>query len=61
MHMALTNSPAMFMQTINNLLSNILDSGVAVFLDNIFAYLRIVKEHYMLLKKVLSAYISIVL
>ena len=51
MPMGLTNTPAMFMQTMNNLFSNILDSGMAVFLDNILMYLCMVKEHFMLLKK----------
>ena len=40
--MGLTNAPAMFMQTMNNLLSNMLDSGMAVFLDDILMYLHTV-------------------
>ena len=35
MPMGLANAPAILMQTMNNLFSNTLDSGVAVFLDNI--------------------------
>ena len=43
------NAPATFMQNINNLFSNSLDSGIVVFLDDIFVYSHIVKECYMLL------------
>ena len=49
----LTNTPAIFIKTMNNLFSNILDSGVAVFLDDILMYLHMVKEHFILLEKVL--------
>ena len=35
MYMGLMNTPAMFMQTMNNLFSNMLDSSMAVFLDDI--------------------------
>ena len=35
-----------------NLFSNILDTGMAEFLEDILMYLRTVKEHFMLLKKV---------
>ena len=60
MPIGLTNAPAIFMQTINSLFSNILDSGVVVFQDNILVYLRTVDEHFTLLqKKYLHAYISI--
>ena len=53
MPIGLTNTPAKSMQTMNNLFSNILDSGVAVFLDNIFVYSCMVKEQFTLLAKVL--------
>ena len=42
MPMVLKNAPAMFMQTMNNLFSDMLDSGVAVFLDDILVYLHMV-------------------
>ena len=42
MPMGLMNAPAMFMQTMNNLFSNTLDFGVAVFLDDILVYLCMV-------------------
>ena len=51
--MRLTNAPATFMQTIENLFLDMLDSGMAVFLDDILMYLRIVDEHFTLLGKVL--------
>ena len=38
MPMGLTNTPAMFMQTMNNLFSGMLDFGMAVFLDDILVY-----------------------
>ena len=53
MLMGLKNAPATFMWTMNNLFSNMLDSGVAVFLDDILIYSCMVKKHFMLLKKVL--------
>ena len=35
MPMGLMNAPATFIQTMNNLFSKMLDSGMAVFLDDI--------------------------
>ena len=54
MPMGLINTPATFMQTISNLFSNILDSSIAVFLDNILVYLWMVKEHFTFPEKVLA-------
>ena len=54
MPMGLTNAPATFMQTMNNLFSDMLDSGMAVFLDDILVYLCMVTEHFTLLEKVLA-------
>ena len=48
--MGLTNAPATFMQTMNNLFLDMLDSGVAVFLDNILMYSGMVDKHFMLLE-----------
>ena len=42
----LTNVPDIFMGTMNNLLSDMLDSGMAVFLDDILVYLCTMKEHF---------------
>ena len=52
--MELTNAPAMFMHTMNDLFSNMLHFSMVVFLDDILVYFHIVKEHFVLLKKVLS-------
>ena len=38
MHMGLMNAPATFIQTMNNLFSDILDFRMAVFLDDILVY-----------------------
>ena len=52
--MGLTNTPAMFMHTMKNLFSDMLDYGMVVFLDDILIYSHIVKEHFMVVKKVLA-------
>ena len=36
--MGLTNAPATFMRAINNLLTNLLDRGIIVFLDDVLVY-----------------------
>ena len=51
--MGLTNAPAIFIQTINNLFSNMLDFGMAVILDDILVYSHMIKEHFTLLEKIL--------
>ena len=53
MPMGLTNALTTFMKTTNNLFSNLLDFGVAVFLDDILVYSCMVQEHFKLLEKVL--------
>ena len=53
MSMALMNAPIKFMSTINNLFSDMLDSGIMVFLDNILVYSCMVKEHFTLIDMVL--------
>ena len=50
MPMGLTNAPDTFMCIMNNLFSDILDSGVAAFLDDILVYLHMVDENYTLLE-----------
>ena len=47
--MELMNAPATFMQTMNNLFSDMLDSGIAMFPDDILVYSPMVKEQFMLL------------
>ena len=53
MPMGLTNAPATFMQTMNNLFSDMLDSGMAVFLDDILVYSCMVDKNFTLLEQVL--------
>ena len=53
MPMGLTNAPATFMRTMNNLFSDMLDSGVVVFLDDILVYSGTIEEHFTLLERVL--------
>ena len=53
MPMGLPNAPAMFMHTMNSLFLDMLDSGVAVFLDDILMYLGMVDEYFTLLEQVL--------
>ena len=53
MPMGLMNAPARFMQTMSNLFSNLLDSGMAVFLDGVLVYLRTVKEYFTIFEKIL--------
>ena len=50
MPMGLTNATATFMRTMNNLFLDMLDSGMAVFLDDILMYLGMVDEHFILLE-----------
>ena len=40
------NAPAMFMWTMNNLLEDMLDKGVVVFLDDVLIYSTTVEEHF---------------
>ena len=53
MPMGLTNAPATFMRTMNNLFLGMLDYGMAVFLDDILVYSGTVGKHFMLLERVL--------
>ena len=54
MPMGLTNAPAIFMQTMNNLFMDLLDNAVVVFLDDILMYSTMVEENFILLEKVFS-------
>ena len=51
--MGLMKAPVMFMKNMNNPFSSMLNSSLPVFLDDILVYSLIVKEHIILLKKVL--------
>ena len=53
MPMGLTNAPATFIRTMNNLFHDMINSGVAVFLDEILMYLHMVSEHFTFLGKIL--------
>ena len=53
MPMGLTKAPDIFTQSMNNLFSDMLDSSMVVFLDDILVYSCMVKEHFILLEKVL--------
>ena len=52
MPMGLMNAPAMFMRMMNNLLGDMLDKGVVVFLDDMLIYSTMAEEHFELLEKV---------
>ena len=51
--MGLTNAPSTFMQTMKNMFPDMLNSGMVLFLDDILVYSIMVKEHFILLQKVL--------
>ena len=50
--MGLTNAPAMFMQAMNNLFTDLLDCSVIVFLNDILVYNHTREEHVQLLRMV---------
>ena len=50
--MGLINVPEMFIWMINNLFMDMLEKGVAIFLDDILIYSTIEEEHFKLLEKV---------
>ena len=52
MPMRLTNAPATFMRTMNNLFSDMLDRGVVAFVDDVLLYSSTFEEHELLLKAV---------
>ena len=54
MPMGLTNTPATFMCTMNKLFSDMLDSGVVVFLNGILMYSGMVDKYFTLLEQVLA-------
>ena len=47
--MGLTNTPVVFMRVMNNLLTNLLDCGIIVFLNDILVYSGTRDEHIQLL------------
>ena len=46
MLMGLTNVPAAFMRTMNNLFMELLEKGVVVFLDDVIIYSLTIEEHF---------------
>ena len=46
------DAPATFMRTMSNLFSDMLDRGVAAFMDDVLLYSSTIKEHELLLKVV---------
>ena len=54
MPMGLTNAPATFMRTMNNLFRDMLDKGVVVFLDDVLIYSDTPARHFQLLDQVFT-------
>ena len=52
MPMGLTNAPATFMRTMNNLSSDMLDRGVVAFMDDVLPYSSTIEDHELLVKAV---------
>ena len=54
MPFGLTYAPATFMRTVNSLFSDLLDRGVAAFMDDVLIYSSTIEEHELLLKAVFT-------
>ena len=52
MPMGLTNAPAIFMRTMNNLFSDMLDRGVVAFVDDMLLYSSTLEKYELILKGV---------
>ena len=52
MPMGLTNAPATFMRTMNNLFSDMLDRGVVALMDNVLLFSLTIEELKLVLKAV---------
>ena len=50
----LTDSPATFIRTMNNLFSDLLDRGIVAFMDDVLMYSSTIEEHELLLKAVFT-------
>ena len=50
----LTNAPAAFMRTMNNLFSDLLDRGIVVLMDDVLIYRSTIEKHELLLKAVFT-------
>ena len=56
MSFGLTNAPATFMRTMNNLFSDMLDRGVVALMDDALLYSYTIEEHELLLKVVFERF-----
>ena len=54
MPFVLTNSPATFMRTMNNLFSDFLDRRVIAFMDDVLIYSSTIEKYELLLKAVFT-------
>ena len=54
MPIGLTNVPAAFMRTMNNLFSDLFDRGVVAFMDDVLIHSSTIEEHALLLKIVFA-------
>ena len=54
MPFGLTNTPATFMRTMNNLFSDLIDRGLVAFMDDVLIYSSTIEEHELLLKTVFT-------
>ena len=54
MPMGLTNAPAIFMQTVNNLFVDLLDNRVLIFLDDMLIHSIMEEQNFKLLEKVFA-------
>ena len=54
MSFGISNAPATFMRTMNNLFLDLIDRGVVAFMDAVLIYSSIIEEHELLLKAVFT-------
>ena len=54
MPFGLSNAPATFMRTMNNLFSDLLDRRVVAFMDDVLIHSSTIEDHELLLKAVFS-------
>ena len=54
MPFGLTNDPATFLRTRNNLFSDLLDREVIAFMDDVLIYSSAIEEHELLLKAIFT-------
>ena len=56
MPIGLKNVPETFIRMMNNLLEDMLDKGVVVFLDDVLIYSTMVEQHFSLLEKLFACF-----